>query len=56
VTTADADGFAVGEFGIAEGAFTVTGSLKVQPSTSQSVHQQGEVCKTSTYRTDKAEG
>lgn len=56
VTTADPDGFAVGEFGIAEGAFTVTGSLKVQPSTSQSVHQQGEVCKTSTYRTDKAEG
>lgn len=56
VTSADPDGFAVGEFGISQGGFTATGSLKVQPSTSQSVHQQGEVCKRAKFLQYKAEG
>ncbi len=56
VTTADPDGFAVGEFGISQDAFTVTGSLKVQPSTSQSEHTQGEVCKQAKFLEDKALG
>jgi hypothetical protein len=42
--------------GISQGAFTVTGSLKVQPSTSQSVHQPGEVCKQANLERYKAEG
>jgi hypothetical protein len=55
VTTADPDGFAVGEFGVAQG-FSVTGSLKVMSSTSQSEHARGEVCKTARFVKDKAEG
>jgi hypothetical protein len=55
VTTADPDGFAVGEFGVSQG-FSVTGSLKVMSSTSQSEHARGEVCKTARFVKDKAEG
>jgi hypothetical protein len=56
VTTADPDGFAVGEFGVSQGAFTVKGALAVQPSTSQSEHEQGEACETTTFLADKALG
>jgi hypothetical protein len=56
ISTADPNGFAVGEFGISQGAFTVRGSLKVQPSTSQDVHESGEACKESSLLADKAEG
>jgi hypothetical protein len=55
VSTADPDGFAVGEFGVAQG-FSVKGSLKVMPSTSQSEHTKGEVCKTAKFVKYKAEG
>ena len=55
VSTADPDGFAVGEFGVAQG-FSVKGLLKVMSSTSQSKHTKGEVCKTAKFVKYKAEG